>query len=313
MAIAGCSCNGYLGNTGYPNVKPFGVTSGIYMVPLLADDGTRNGIDLTAADLGVELLALVNNVDPSKRAYPFLNLKNVTHTEAEANYETADNGERFKTRDGIKTVSYEVWDVTEQYFNKTAGACVEFGLFLVDNCGNLKGEKSGDTLYPRPVNRASFNSMYIDAVADAGAKVRFEMDYNLVTSDGDQWMIPAAEFGAIKALELKGLIDVRFTLVDVVSATEFVVDAAFDYGSAVNPLAWKGAVNANFNLYNVTDAAGITITTVAESATVSGRYTFTVPSVTATDVVRLGAFKAATTNLMNGYEGIDLTFIYSWT
>jgi hypothetical protein len=155
--------------------------------------------------------------------------------------------------------------------------------------------------------------MYIDAVADAGAKVRFEMDYNLVTSDGDQWMIPAAEFGAIKALELKGLIDVRFTLVDVVSATEFVVDAAFDYGSAVNPLAWKGAVNANFNLYNVTDAAGITITTVAESATVSGRYTFTIPTVDNSDVVRLGAFKAATTNLMNGYEGIDLTFVYDWS
>jgi hypothetical protein len=139
------------------------------------------------------------------------------------------------------------------------------------------------------------------------------MDYNLVTSDGDQWMIPASEFGDIKALELKGLIDVRFTLVDVVSATEFVVDAAFDYGSAVNPLPWKGAVVGNFNLYNNTDAASITISTAAESATTSGRYTFTVPSVTATDSVTLGAFKAATTNLMNGYEGIDLTFIYSWT
>jgi hypothetical protein len=313
MAIAGCSCNGKLGNTGFPQVKPFGVTAGLYMVPILADDGTRNGLDLTSTTLGADLLAMINNVDPSKRAYPFLNLRNVTHTEAEATYETADNGERFKLRDGVKTIMFDVWDVTEQYFDKTAGACVNFGLFLVDVCGNVKGQKEGDNLYPRPVNRASFNSMYIDATADAGSKVRFEMDYNLVTSDGAQWMLSASDFGVVNPLEVLGMIDVRFELVDVVSDTQFVVDAAFDYGYANAPLAWRGAVAANFNLFNVTDSASITITTVAESATVPGRYTFTVPSVTAADIVRLGAFKAATGNLMNGYEGIDLSFEYSWS
>jgi hypothetical protein len=139
------------------------------------------------------------------------------------------------------------------------------------------------------------------------------MDYDFLTSDANQWMLPAADFGDISLLSLKGMIDVRFTLVDVNSATEVEVDAEFDYGYANNPLPWKGAVEADFAFYNVTDAAAIT-KTVAESATVPGRYTITAGSaITAADVVTLNAYKAATGNLMNGYEGIESEFIYSWT
>jgi hypothetical protein len=313
MAIAGCNCSGKIGNTGFPNVKPFGVVAGLYWVPILADDGTRNGLDLTSVTLGADLLGKVNHVDPSKRWYPFLNLRNVTQVEADPSFETMTNGERFLLRKGIKTVTYQVRDVTEQYYNKVADACVDFGLVRVDVCGNVSGILDGDNLYPRPVNKGSFFSKYMDATDDSAPYVYIEMDYDLVTSDGDQWMIPASDFGAIKPLELKGMIDVVFDIVDVVSATEFIVDATFDYGYANERLPWKGAVLANFSLYNVTDSAAITPSAVTESTTIRGRYTFTVPSVTATDVVTIEAFKAATGNLMNGYEGASVEFAYSWT
>jgi len=312
MNVAGCNCAGRLGNSGTPTVKPFGVTSGLFQVPLNAEDGTRNGLDLTSPTLGADLLALVNHVDPSKRWYPYQGLRNVTQPQADATYETFDNGERSKLRDGVKNITFEVSGVTEQYFNATSAACVDFGLVLIDVCNNVKGQLEGDMLYPRPVNAGSFDSMYIDAVADAVSKVRFTMDYDILTSDGDQWQVLAADFAPIQPNALRGLIDCTVTLVDVVSATEFIVDVEMNYGPANNPLPFKGGVAANFALYNVTDSAVIT-KTVTESPTVRGRYTFTVPAITAADVVTVDVFKAATGNLMNGYESNTLTVAYSWT
>lgn len=88
MQVAGCSCRGRLGNSGIPSVKPFGITSGFIFVPILADDGTRNGLDLSSTTLEADILALINNPDPSKRGYLYQDLRNVTHTEADATYQT---------------------------------------------------------------------------------------------------------------------------------------------------------------------------------------------------------------------------------
>lgn len=314
MQTAGCSCSGKLGNSGRPNVKPFGITAAVFLVPILADDGSRNSLDLTSTDLGGDLLAMVNNVDPSKRAYPYHNLINVTFNEADPTYETVDNGERFKIKDGVKTVAYDVYNVSNQYYDKVSGACVEFGMYAVDTCGNLKGEKDGDNLYPRVVNQGSFNSMYVDATSEAKAKVHFEMDYSILSNDGDQWMIPFSEFGSYNALQLKGMIDVYFELVEVTDSTTFVVDAQFGYGSAVDPLPWRGGLTADFSLYNETDEADVALDSVTEDPNVPGRYTIvTTAAVDATDNTTVDCFRAATGNLINGYEGTGLTFQYSWT
>jgi hypothetical protein len=313
MAIAGCNCQGKIGNTGYPNVKPFGVTSGVYLMPLFANDGTRNGIDLTSNDFQAQLLGLLYHVDPSKRLYPFTELRNVTHEEADANYETADNGERFKTRDGVKTVSFQKWNVTEQYFQKVADNCVEFGVYLVDVCGNLKGQKEGDFLYPRPVNKNSYDAKYIDATADAGAKVMIQMDYKLITSDGDQWMLPASLFGELSLLEVQGMIDVNFEVVDIVSGTSLVVDAYTDYGFAHEQTPWRSGATANFTLVNATTNSPIVISNAVQNGQVPGRYTLTIASTSASTSVRLSAFKAGTANGQAGFEGKPKTFVYSWT
>lgn len=310
MATAGCNCNGRIGNTGYPGVKPFGVTAGLYMMPILANDGTRNGIDLTSANLGQALLDGINNPDPSKRIYPFNNLRNVTFEEADPNFETADNGERFKTRNGIKTVTFEAWGVNEQFFAKASENCVNFGVFLVDVCGNLKGqlEEALELLAPRPVNQFSFFAKYMDATADTGAKVMFSMDYSLLTSDGGQWMIPDSLLAPISALELNGLIDVTFDIT-VNSATEIEFQANYEYGNAVNRLPWRGAALADFDLYNQTTQTAVTPSAVVESVVTPGLYTLTLPAQTTGNVVALSAFRAASGNLVNGFDGASTTFV----
>lgn len=306
--IAGCNCNGQIGNTGFPNVKPFGVTSGIFLMPILASDGTRNGFDLTSATLAQDLLDAINNPDPSKRLYPFNNLRNVTHNEADPNYETADNGERFKTRDGIKTVSFECWGVNEQYYAKVSDNCVSFGIFLVDVCGNLKGQKEGKGLYPRPVNKYSYDAKFIDATADAGTKVMIQMDYSLVTSDGDQWMIPADLFAPYSALELNGMIDVNLDIT-VETDTELIVKASFNYGNAVEQLPWTGAVVGDFTAKNVSTTSNITIASVVENPTTPGTYTVTIPAQANGDACTLKAFHAATGNMLFGFESAVTPFV----
>jgi len=308
MAIAGCNCKGRIGNTGYPGVKPFGVTSGVYMMPILANDGTRNGIDLTSATLAQDILDAINNPDPSKRMYPFNNLRNVTHEEADPNFETADNGERFKTRNGIKTVTFEAWGVNEQYFGKVSDNCVNFGIFLVDVCGNLKGQLEGDKLVPRPVNQYSFYAKYIDATSDAGAKVMFSMDYSLITTDGDQWMIPSSLIAPFSALELNGLIDVDFE-VEVIAPTQIDFRAKYEYGNAVKRLPWRGALIGDMTLINYSTGLPITISSMSESIVEDGYYTITIPAQATGDLLALSAFRAATGNLLNGFEGETKTFI----
>jgi hypothetical protein len=54
--------------------------------------------------------------------------------------------------------------------------------------------------------------------------------------------------------DLKGLLDVNLINPVQVANTSIQVDATFDYGTAINPLKFKGAVLADFDLYDNTNA-----------------------------------------------------------
>ena len=74
--MAGCNCNAGLGNTGRPGCVPIqSVTSKLIMVPLNANDGTLNGIDLSAPLPTWN--SLVNEADASKRWFPLPAFENV--------------------------------------------------------------------------------------------------------------------------------------------------------------------------------------------------------------------------------------------
>jgi len=68
MAL-GCNCNSGLSNTGRPNCVPLqSVTSKLIMVPLKANDGSLNYIDLTSPLPTWN--DLINEADASKRWFP---------------------------------------------------------------------------------------------------------------------------------------------------------------------------------------------------------------------------------------------------
>ena len=312
LEIAGCTCLGHPGNSGKPAVKAFGVTAGLYRVPLRAADGTRNGLDLTSPTLGQDLLDRINHVDPTKRWYPYQEVKSVTFDEGDPIQQTLENGENFNTQVGIKKVTYAAFGVTEQYFNKTSTMCVEEGLVLLDKCGNIKGQLEGTDLFPRPVNHLSFFAKFMNATDTIKSHILYTVDYSILTNDGDQWMVGFANFNDVVGLnpaKLLGMIDVRFAIVSVDSSTQVTIDSTFDFGDAVTPKPWVGALAADFFLINKTTPAAPVVPSLADPiAGFPGRYQLTFTAQTPADLVDVDAFRAATGNGLNGFEGIAEEF-----
>lgn len=311
LEISGCTCLGAPGNSGNPAVKAFGVTAGLYRVPLTAKDGTRNGLVLTSATLGADILAAINHVDPTKRWYPYQAIKSVTYDEGDPIQQTLENGENFITQKGIKKVTYAAYGVTEQYFNKTSTMCVEEGLVLIDICGNIKGQKEGANFYPRPVNNLSFFAKFMNATDTVKAHIMYTVDYSILTNDGDQWMLGSANFSDVPGLNparLLGMIDVRMSIFNVDSATSVTVDALYDFGDAAAPKPWVGALAADFFLTNKTTPATLTPTLATPDPVVEGRYQLTFVAQTLADKVDADAYRAASGNGVNGFEGIAAEF-----
>ena len=311
MSAVCVTCAGYLKNTGVPaGVKPFGRIWGMYYVPLTADDGTRNGLDTSVVDFDAELLGKINNADPSKRWYPLLDLKNVTPSQEDATYETDDAQQRFKTLDGRESITFQKWGASRQEFAQLEDVCVDFGVVLIDNCGNLLGEwdEANQVMYPREVNQGSYNANYMNATATESAKIMIEFDYDIISSDADQIMLSVDSFSAVTPLKLRGMVDVNVTVVSVDSATQITVQTNYNYGTIEALLPFKGAAGSDFTLYNNTTNLAIAAPSLATTAT-DGEYELTFTAQTAADVIEVDVFRAATANNQNGFDGVPVTFV----
>jgi len=317
MAIAGCKCRGQLANTGIPvGDEVFGKTALMLHVPLVATDGTRNSLDLTSSTLGDDVLAMMNNPDPSKRAYPLGDLNSVTHDQEDTQFETLSDGQKYFLRKGIRSISFESVGVSKQFYDKAADACVEFGTYKVDICGKVEGQKEGDNLYPRPVNKGSYDARYIEATDDSAAKVVISYDYKKTTDDNNQWLIGANELtlsggGTLDAIELEGLIDVELTASNPLAGTNFTfdLDAKYLYGTAVNQIPFTGAAPSDF-IFLDDSGASISPVGVTESTINEGSYAVELPSQGSGDVITVDVFRAAPSAAVPGFEGIETTITH---
>lgn len=250
----GCNCNVGLSNTGRPGCVPLqSVTSKLIMVPLTANDGTLNGIDLSAAL--PTWSDLINEADSSKRWFPLPEFENVELPKADSQFEEANSGRMAFLRQGKRSFAGELWsdDSTPTLLGKlTAGRCVQFGVYIVDVNGNLIGSKSNGFLYPIPVDEQSWDPKFMFATDSTVQKIMLGFDFYRLFDESTMYMITVTEAG-INFNDLSGLIDVNLTEVSQVTTVSITVNASFDYGTALNPILFQGATNtADWSLYNVT-------------------------------------------------------------
>jgi len=275
----GCNCNAGLSNTGRPNCVPIqSVTSKLILVPLKANDGTANGIDLSAP---VPTWSdLVNEVDASKRWFPTPGFENVELPKADSQFEEANSGRMVFLRQGKRSFSGELWaeDSSPTLLAKLQNnRCVDFGVYIVDVNGNLVGSKVGGFLYPIPVDNPSFDPRYMFATDSTVSKIMVAFDFDRLFDEGTMYMITPTEAG-LNFNDLQGLVDVNFINTVETPNTDITFDAVFDYGTAYNPLRFIGATIADFQLYNNTTATVEVIGSVVENT--DGNYTLAFAFVT---------------------------------
>ncbi len=290
MAL-GCNCNAGLSNTGKPGCLPIqSVTSGLIMVPLTANDGSLNFIDLTTtlptwADL-------INEADASKRWFPLQGFENVELPKADTIFEEANSGRMVYIRQGKRSFAGELWGETPTFYGKlNTNRCVQFGVYIVDVNGNLIGSKVGDGLYPIPVDNQSFNPTYMFATDTTTSKVMVAFDFERLFDEGTMYMITPTEANQ-NFNDLNGLLDVNFTN-NVVTANDLTSELVLDYGTALNPIQFTGALAADFEMTVngvVTPLGGVT-----ETSPSVYEFDFT-GSVTTGDDVVISIVKA-------GYDG----------
>jgi len=274
--MAGCNCNMGLSNTGRPNCVPIqSVTSKLIMVPLKANDGTDNFIDLLSNPLPT-WLDLVNEIDPSKRWFPLPVFENVELPKAESKFEEANSGRMVFLRQGKRSFTGELWadDSSPTLLSKLQNnRCVDFGVYIVDINGNLVGSKVGDYLYPIKVDNPSFDPKLMFATDSTVQKIMVAFDFDRLFDEGTMYMITPTEAG-INFNELEGLVDVNvLNFSDNGSDIEF--DAKLDYGTALNQILFKGATISDFELYNNSTSTVESISSVVENLPVEGNYTLT--------------------------------------
>jgi hypothetical protein len=265
--MAGCNCNVGLSNTGRPGCVPIqSVTASLIMVPLKDNAGVLNGIDLTAP-LPV-WNDLVNELDASKRWFPLPLFENVELAKADSQFEEANSGRMAFLRQGKRSFAGELWgeDSTPTLLGKLqAGRCVGFGIYVVDVTGNLIGSKVGNFLYPIPVDAQSWDPKFMFATDSTVQKIMLGFDFDRLFDESTMYMITAGEAG-IDFNTLSGLIDVNLNITGSSLGASIDFTATFDYGTALNPILFSGAVLADFQLESATNGIEV-ITSVTETST----------------------------------------------
>lgn len=296
--MIGCDCNAGLSNTGRPNCVPiFGITSSMIIVPLTANDGTKNGIDLSAP---VPTWSdLVNEADASKRWFPLPAFENVELPKAESLFEEANSGRMVFLRQGKRSFAGELWaeDSTPTFLGKLEKSrCVDFGIYIVDVNGNLVGSQVDGYLYPIPVDNPSWDPKFMFATDSTSQKIMLNFDFDRLFEESTMYQINVDEAG-LDFTTLEGLVDVNLLNL-AVTTTGATFDASFDYGTAYNKIKYVGAtLNSDWNVTNVTTSTSFTPDSVTESPDGSYTLDWTVSgSVSAGDLVKIEVAK-------NGFDG----------
>tara|TARA_R110001632_G_scaffold76073_2_gene172728 strand:- start:162 stop:983 length:822 start_codon:yes stop_codon:yes gene_type:complete len=262
------------------------------MVPLIANDGTRNGLDLSTTL--PTWSTLTNQIDSSKRWFPLPAFENVELPKADSQFEEANSGRMVFLRQGKRSFAGELWaeDSTPTLLGKLQkNRCVDFGMYIVDVQGNLIGSEEGAYLYPIPVDNPSFDPKFAFATDSTAQKIMLGFDFDRLFDESTLYMINVTEAGQ-DFTKLDGLKDVNLLSLSVTTTTA-TFSAKLDYGTAINKIIYTGATaTSDWSVKNVTQ--GLTFVPDAVVENPNGTYSLdysTSGTVSASDVLEVSVSK----------------------
>jgi len=335
MATEACFCGSGMGSLGLPNcVGTEGVHRRDIFVPLYDSTGVKNSIkasDLVAGKLPEKfIIDMLDETDASKRwqITPYT-YKNGAPARTDDTSETAADGSIRILSRGVRTYSNELWDVPPSWAGQfNSGSCQEFGVYRIDETGKLGGELSDDKteLYPRAIEINSAIANENEAVdGSSGQKIVLSYQLSKNAIEKNFFTLAATDISA-NLLTVRSQVEGSLVFVsssEPVTNTVLIVEAkSYLYGSFntftdvtgldadATDSAGATVTAADPNGYWSVTKAGVdvTIDTVAESATIDGRYTITLGSAEATTELVISCNKPRNKATDVKYYFDDLTF-----
>jgi hypothetical protein len=285
-----CKCDVSLGNLGTtPCNAGDGVEVGMLMQPMFDITGARNFIDVTDVALLTQAFwdDKINDIDQTKRLYPLMDLLEPSNVRGADEYQTFANKAKYRTIAGIREFKAFIPEVDSVYLGKLKQAgCTKFQVYLIGSDGQIIGNGAVDgKLYGIKVNNKSFSPVKKNATNTTIQGVDVSFEFATDEKDEDLRQITAEELQGVDVLGFSGLLDVNATFT-AITATSFVMDLSFDYGSVVKKQPMVGVTTPDVTLYNVTDASSVSSVVVTPNLLVKGNYLVTFPSQTSADVLR---------------------------
>ena len=317
-----CSCANTLSNTGQTNCQPLmSVMRKAILVPYYDSLGAQNKLSVTAQLTGTIVSGKINNSDVNVRWFPTPDLENIGGERADSVFDEAPSGKKSFIKQGARSMSFEIWDQGPEYkYQLDSARCTEFGVYIVDDQGNLIGmvpQTEDGYLYPIRIDKASWDCKLMMPTETSVMKLMVSFNWHNSMDDALLRTIAASDFSTSDApnlLSIEGLLDVTM-VVHTITTTTVKFSLFEKFGSRYKKNKVKGLVVADFvssvtgatsKFRNSTDAADITISTVAEETgtetTTSGPGTYLAtftPAQTSADVMICKPSK-------NGYDFSDV-------
>jgi len=302
--MATCDCgNITLGNSGRADCTNIAnATNNLILVPTFDSTGAKNYIDTSVTLDLAYFTALINQSDKTKKIYPLPAMKNVTSERAEPNKQEFPDGSSIVLQQGVKSFNGE-WvgkDASTAFMSKIENyGCSDVSAYIIDVDGSVIGNgEDTDKLYPIKLDGDTWFINLMDAVMGSSVQaLKLTYQYDRGELDSNLRMIVASET-TTDMRDLRGLQDVTAGAASGIATTGFVTVLTGSYGTAKTANSIKGLLAADFTVYNETQTASVTITSVTESP--DGTYTFLFGAETSADVLTLALVK-------DGLEMTDLT------
>lgn len=292
--MALCACNSGGGNTGRPSCyEVFGTAKKLIFVEYLKPDGSVNSVEISALSGGkldqAFLDARVKDVNPRTRWYPTPPLFTVEDVRADNITEEIDSTTTLFIEEGVRT--FEAFTLKgDPVFVGAMNAwkCISAGVFAVDTDGNLQGSETVDGfLYPVRIQPESLSATFIKASIANSTSSKTKIDFAISSLEKDEnlKMIEAVDITA-DLINAEGLIDVVAGTPSAISTTGFTVQLNTIYGGMTNPIAAEGLETADFSGVEISPTPGVvTISSVTESVSIPGLYTFVIVAEASNDVL----------------------------
>lgn len=185
-----------------------------HIVPLTDSEGNRNGILLSDLESGLDgafWSGKVFNSDKSKRFYPTPNVyENVEPSRTDTTTEDFPSGRTQRIQSGVQQFSGVILEVTSTFASRMLSyGCSDFGVYEIDEAGNLRGELSSDgsILYPIKINKGSLDVFDVPVVEGSSVqRIQVMFQYDTTVNEANLRMISSNDTG-VDLLKIEGIIN----------------------------------------------------------------------------------------------------------